>query len=326
MQRSLIDDLAVMISTRNRSEELLTTLRKCIEMGIPAGHVFVTDDDSTDETCFVVNRQFPQVNLIRNRFQRGYIANRNEMMKLIDKPFILSLDDDSNLLSKEDLQEALQILNSRDDFAVFGFNPVEQIALPLKKDFFSSDIYLDKTFIGCGHIIKKKVLGVVGYYPEELIFYGEENDLAVRCFAKNYFVVKKDSLLVHHRIDKEERKRQKTSKLEKGEYGDLWRLELRMRNRLVFIIKYYPSIFLPFFIAKSILGHFYLYIIKDSAAISFWKALAKVISETRHWKRQRQPLSIRIFRRYKRLPSVGLPVWTSRGERFVIHSSSELAS
>jgi glycosyltransferase involved in cell wall biosynthesis len=58
--------VSIMIATRNRVAELLTTLQACLEQDWPSIEIIVGDDASTDGTSEVVRIRFPMVKLFRN--------------------------------------------------------------------------------------------------------------------------------------------------------------------------------------------------------------------------------------------------------------------
>src|SRR3954449_3078332 len=66
----------VVITTRNRSGDLMKALASCQEQTV-AVEVIVIDDASTDQTAMDVRDGFPDATLITNPEPRGYIVGRN---------------------------------------------------------------------------------------------------------------------------------------------------------------------------------------------------------------------------------------------------------
>lgn len=300
-QKRFFTDLTVIITTRNRIKELLITIQKCLDIGLHQNQIIVTDDASTDGTGAILQEQFPGLILHLNTSQLGYIYNRNQMMRASSSESILSLDDDSNLVSGEDLQQALDLLYSKDDYGIFGFIPVEQREAPPPKSSFKKDVYLSQSYIGCGHIIKRAALNKVGFYREEYFFYGEEIDFSIRCFKAGLHVVKQSDLIVHHRVDYKSRNVNVKADHNKGEYGILWRSEYAMANRLSHILINYPSPVMILYLTRSLSGFFYSYVIKKRWINCYRSALQRVSKRIKYIRSERDPLTLEQFRLYMSL-------------------------
>lgn len=300
-ENTFLNDVVVIITTRNRISELLITIKKCLEIGLRQQQLFITDDASTDDTSQTVKHYFPEVRVQVNSNQKGLIHNRNFMMKNSSERFLLSLDDDSNLLSRSDLEEALQLLDSKKQYGIFGFMPVEQLATVNKSDFSNGEVFLSKWYIGCGHIIKRSTLDKIGLYREEFIFYGEEIDFSVRCFKAGLFVISKSDLIVHHRVNYKDRNNNIKGDKSKGEYGILWRSELAMANSLTHILINFPSLVIPYYFSKSLFSFFFNYVIKKKWLSCYRDALSRVWERQNYIKQERSPLTLKQFREYMRL-------------------------
>lgn len=290
-----IERVVVIIVTRNRIQNLVFTISKCLEIGLKQQQIFITDDASSDGTPEILMNEFPALRVHVNERQSGYIHARNYMMKHSHEDFILSLDDDSNLMSREDLEEALQLLDSDEKFGVFGFIPIEQLECPPPKDALSDVFFFSTTYIGCGHIIKRSTYKRVGAYREEYIFYGEEFDFSIRCYKAGLYIIKKGNLIVHHRVDYKERAKNIKGNKNKGEYGMLWRSELFMANKLTRILLYYPLLVLPYYTSKTIFGYFYLYLIRNKRGVSYTNAIRRVFKRRGYILRERDPLTLKQF-------------------------------
>jgi GT2 family glycosyltransferase len=299
---SILREVVVIITTRNRINELLVTIGKCLAIGLEEAQLFVTDDASTDGTPGIIRNNFPGVKVHIHDKQRGYIHNRNFMMSNSSGRFILSLDDDSNLLSRADLEEALILLDSKPAYGVFGFVPVEQLQPVNKPDLEGrAEIFISKWYIGCGHIIKRSTLELVGGYREEYVFYGEEIDFSVRCFKKGLLVVCKKDLVVHHRVNYQDRNTNIKGNGNKGEYGILWRSELAMANRLTNILINYPATMIPFYYFRALSSFFVSYVVRNKWLRCYRNALSIVRKRKQYIKQERSPLTLQQFKQYMKL-------------------------
>ncbi len=94
-------DFSILITTKNRVDELKITLEKCLPYIRDHGvSCIVYDDGSSDGTSKFVLENFPQVKLLTNNSSKGYLYNRNVMLNSVNTKYAISLDDDSNFLSE----------------------------------------------------------------------------------------------------------------------------------------------------------------------------------------------------------------------------------
>lgn len=294
----IINDVDLIITTRNRIEDLTVTLNQLVNYKFPLAQVYIVDDASTDDTSSYLKTYFPQINLTTNKSQKGLIANRNTLIKTTKRPYILSLDDDSCFMTLDDLIEAIHLLNSKVNYGIFHFTVFEQLSLPPSKDKLSSKISEVRIFIGCGHIIKREMLKSTGLYLELLEFYCEEIDLSFKAFKKGFKIINKENLVVHHRIDRELRKIQKESNVDEGIYGYYWRAKMQLANNLLMVYLHYPNIIKPIYYTTNLI--MMLKITKSmktlvDAVKLFRIRKKKVVSK-------RNPLTISQFRTWKKLP------------------------
>lgn len=299
----MIDRVDLIITTRNRVNELLVTLNKMIGLGFHAQQIYIVDDASTDDTSAIIQRKYPYVTFWRNESPKGYIANRNFLMANTRRDFILSLDDDSHIRSAEDLEEALKILNENASYGIFTFKAYEQIEEPPFRNNLPKDVWEVKTYIGCGHIIKRKIIKELGLYNEEFEFYCEELDYSIRAYKRGYKVVTQLNLVVHHRVDLHARSRQINSELSRGIYGAVWRSKLGFSNNLIVTAIYYPFIPGVLFIIRYILKRFMEFLILKKDVRGFFGGLLRFLEFAPFIYKKRDPLSFKSFFGWIRLKS-----------------------
>ena len=95
------EKFSILITTRNRIEQLkvtLDSLNPLFRMGV---QVIICDDGSKDNTAFWIRKNYPQVKLIVNNVSQGYIRNRNKLLAMVETPYAISLDDDASIISKK---------------------------------------------------------------------------------------------------------------------------------------------------------------------------------------------------------------------------------
>lgn len=292
----MISDIDIIITTKNRSTDLLFTIDHMIGLGFEEDQFYIIDDGSTDGTDVLIHSKYPQVYFKKNPYSLGYMINRSKMMKDTQRAFILSLDDDSHIRTKEDIEEAIQLLNSDHEYGIFHFRVFNQIQEPPAKSTLSDKTRILRGYIGCGHIIKREVIEKLGSYRNELVFYCEEIDYSLRTFKLGYKVVSKDNLLVHHRIDMGLREKQKTSVNAKGIYGREWRNIQLYSNNLIITLIYYPFGIGFLFLLYRIFLAFKFMVLKEQQFLAFFKMMGRFFSFVPYCFKEMNKLSYKEFK------------------------------
>ena len=223
-------------------------------------------------------------------------------MSISNRDFVLSIDDDSHIRSKEDLEEAISILLSNKSFGIFHFHAFNQIEEPIEKTKLNNKIYKVKSYIGCGHIIKREVIQKVGTYFQELVFYEEEMDYSLRAFKSGYYVVTNENLVVHHRIDQKLRSQQKVNVNDIGVFGYYWRVKMHSSNRLIIPVVHYPYFIDLFYFFRRLIQIFYRTTFIDKKISLFLDVLKRVFNLRKDIVKNINKLSYSQFREWNKLP------------------------
>ena len=109
---------AIVIVTHNSAAEVDSCLRAIQEqvwnVASTSTEVVVVDNDSTDNTCEVVETRAPWAKLIRNNSNRGFAAAVNQGVRATRSPLVLLLNPDANL------ENGIQALAAAFDSAEVG--------------------------------------------------------------------------------------------------------------------------------------------------------------------------------------------------------------
>jgi GT2 family glycosyltransferase len=188
----------VVVTTRNRREDLKTCLASIAAQTVPS-EIIVVDDASDDGTSEMVRREFPSVRLIEHQSMQGYIRGRNEAARAACGDVIISLDDDAVFSSDRIVAETL---------ACFDDPRVAAVAIPyidVNRDRIVRQsapdrqaAYVAETFIGTAHALRRMVFLALGGYREELFHQGEESDFSLRLLAAGYVVRLGSGDPIHH--------------------------------------------------------------------------------------------------------------------------------
>lgn len=229
--------VTVMITARNRPDELQRTLRLLRNQTYPSIELLVFDDGSSSPLDAVIHQEWPNAVVVRNEESQGYIANRSRGFALAGGDFILSLDDDSCLTAAHDLDHAVEYMRSNPSVGVLAFQVHNGQEFVPRVD--SKGVRPLHTFTGCAHMLRKKVCDKIGGYRDFYEYYAEENEYALRVLDSGWQVVYLPSISVHHRVSSIGRSQ-----------GRIWAHSLR--NNIWTILLNFPARRLPIELAWKI--------------------------------------------------------------------------
>jgi GT2 family glycosyltransferase len=178
----------VVITTRNRKEDLQRAIQSCLEQDTDI-EVLVFDDASTDGTSDMVQREFPNVRLLRTEQRVGYIALRNRGFEIANGEIVFSIDDDARFTDPSTVREALQAFAEDETLGALALRYTEpnRTARQGYMPEVPSGTQL-RNYIGCAHAIRVDAAKKMGGYREFLVHQGEERDLCLRMLDAGYSV------------------------------------------------------------------------------------------------------------------------------------------
>jgi len=184
--------VTVNILSFSRKDCLKITLEKVFEQSYKNIEVIVVDNASTDGTAEMIEREYPDVRLIKLKKNIG-IAGWNEGFKVAKGGYVLVLDDDSY---PEEETICMGLKKFTDIFTgIIAFNIFNtRINKSETEDFLTNPYF----FVGCGALIKKNVLDKVGYFNKDYFIYYHELDYSARCYDKGFPILYVPEIRVIH--------------------------------------------------------------------------------------------------------------------------------
>ncbi|WP_406684226.1 glycosyltransferase family 2 protein [Seonamhaeicola sp. MEBiC1930] len=290
---------SILITTYNRLQELKITLKSLEEFYLSGKIEFIICvDGANDGTYNYLKEFYPDIVLINHLKPQGLIASRNEMLNLTKAQYAISLDDDSNFLSNNVLNNILKLFKSHPKCAVQAFSifwgtnkPINQYAYEKAKQV--------KGFVGCGHVWNMKAWRSIPNYPDWFIFYGEEEFAAFQLLKQDWEIYYNPEVLVHHRVDVKKRSMQK-------DYSIRLRRSLRSGWYLFFL--FYPIREIPKRFFYTLWIQFKKKVFKGNykAVVPIIKALYDILANTPRLIANRNRLSQNEFEEFSKLPDVKL--------------------
>ena len=278
-----LDDIGIGITTKDRWEDLETTLAVLSSRGLSTLETIVMDDGSARPAPPALLERFPWVRFERSDRSYGLINQRNRLAAMMTSAYYLSLDDDS-FPAAGDLDKAVQFLEAKPDTVGLAFSIVlRDEALPSSVQNPAPVRY----YIGCAHLLKRELFLHLGGYAANW-HYGEEPEFCLRVLHKGYRVYLYPDVVIRHNRSPVARNLKKTARY-------------YIRNEALVGLYYFPF---PY----SILRYFNTLpaILRNPEWNQQWPALIQGWLEaiwcSVRWRHLRHPLPLEQFRAWKKLP------------------------
>ena len=211
-----------LLSTHNRRTAVLDTLSQLQSLqgsGNFSAQTIVIDNASTDGAADAIAAQFPSVNLIRQRKNRG-ACGKNLGLAQATGHYIVFLDDDS-YPDADSIGRMIEYFQADPQLGAAVFN----VVLP---DGSHESSALPSVFIGCGTGFGAKALIQAGGLPEDFFMQAEEYDLSLRLLDAGWKIKRFAGLHVDHLKTPIARSPSRTTRLD-------------VRNNLLVIARRFPG-------------------------------------------------------------------------------------
>jgi GT2 family glycosyltransferase len=217
--RESAHELAVVVVNWNTVDLLSRCLRSLCETPGSQPRVVVVDNGSSDGSPEMVEREFPQVDLIRNPDNRGFAAANNPAMRRGAEPSVVRLNSDTEILG-DALGASIRYMNDHAEVGVMGcrvLNPdgslqptcfsypslinVFLMASGLHRlpwphslgrgrlDHWARDDERDVEVVtGCFLLARREAVEEVGLLDESFFLFGEETDWCHRFLIRGWSV------------------------------------------------------------------------------------------------------------------------------------------
>lgn len=182
--------VSVVITTRNRREDLCRALESVLRQTFPS-EIVVMDDASEDGTAACIRGRYPHVRVIRSEARLGLVVQRNRAAAAARGMIVFSLDDDAVFVEPDTVARvvplfahprvgavAMPIVNVVDGRRNPLWNPV----LP-EPGFWIAPVYQ-----GGAHAVRRDLFLKLGGYEEALFQWGEEDSYCRKLYANGYVV------------------------------------------------------------------------------------------------------------------------------------------
>jgi len=282
--------LSVIITTRNRIDDLKRTLRVLSTLNPPPEEILVTADGCTDGTINFVKSEFPNAKLIANKRSLGSIKSRDRMMREARSDLVLALDDDSYPEEVDCIARIVPMFEQRPDLAVLHFpQRTDEYPETLVQPNYSSE-QLTRTFPNSGAVLRRSTYVQLPGFESHFFHAYEEPDYALQCVATGYDVLFSPVITIRHHYSGRERDERRTH--HRHARNEFWSTLIRC-----------PFPFVVGILAWRVFSQFryackrgWSWVVREPSW--WWQALAGVP----YCLRRRNPVSWAGYKRWLRLP------------------------
>jgi glycosyltransferase involved in cell wall biosynthesis len=191
-------DATVLITTRNRCDELRNALRSAAGQSAPV-ELLVIDDGSSDGTPAMLRQEFPDARVIRHDESRGLIVRRNEGVRAARGNIVFSIDDDAAFSTPHVVRQTLaEFSDDRIGAVAMPYIDVNRDQAVKQRAPADGEVYATDRFIGTAHAVRRDVFLQVGGYRDALVHQGEESDYCLRMLEAGFFVRLGRADPIHH--------------------------------------------------------------------------------------------------------------------------------
>lgn len=294
-------DASIVLTTRNRRDDVLRAIASCMAQENVNLEVLVYDDASDDGTASAVLEAWPQCRVFESDERKGLVVNRNRGFWDSRSAVVVSLDDDA-YFSAEDSVARVVARFAEDDrigaIAIPYIEPLKRRSLSSLANPFEEPAGSElRSYVGCAHAVKRDVALKLGCYREFFVHQHEEREFCLRLRAAGWRIIYGDGAPIVHMVSPNR------------EQNRVIRYAGRNQILTEFLNAPFPDVL--FRVISTTLGLMrYRFSLRNlhvrGAAI--WSGL----SDSFRYRSLRKPVNREFYRAHRRLPSHGALHWHGR--------------
>ena len=286
---------SVVITSRNRADDLLVAIESALAQQDTSLEVLVYDDASDDGSPDRLMKSFPEIRLFRNKERKGYLFGRNSGYRDSCGSYVVSIDDDAYFSDPHTLARLAQLFDEQPEAGAIALPFTE----PLKDRGSGWMEHVPvgtplRSYVGCAHAVRRELFLPLGGYRELLVHQGEERDFCIRLLESGRTLIYADTPVIVHNVSPNRSRSRMTY------YG--------YRNTLLFFALNVPF---PYAFPRMLISCVQLLTYRIRLAEvprRLWALAAGFGASLRHLG-SRQPVSRETYRQYRALPGHGPLRW-----------------
>lgn len=192
-------DISIIIVSYNTVDLTLKCLASLQMTDGLEKEIFVVDNASCDQSVEMIGTQFPSINLIANKDNRGFGAANNQALKKCRGSYIIFLNPDTTV-KPDTFQKTVTFMEANQHIGLAGakiLNPdgtlQESVSYKYPGEKFTSGETSNlrgniACVLGAFMIARKPLLDELQGFDEDFFLYGEDQDLAWRIREKGFSI------------------------------------------------------------------------------------------------------------------------------------------
>jgi GT2 family glycosyltransferase len=190
--------LSIMITTRNRIEDLKQTLRVLTTLNPAPDEILITADGCTDATAEFLKSALPKAKVVVNQPGIGSVASRDHMMRAARGDLVLALDDDSYPEQLDCISRIVPLFEQRPRLAVLNFpQRTDEYFETLTQTKFGSE-HLTRSFANSGAALRRATYLQLAGFESRFFHMYEEPDYGLQCVSAGYDVLCSPVVTIRH--------------------------------------------------------------------------------------------------------------------------------
>lgn len=197
--------LSLIVITRNRREELQTTLCSLKEQDAEF-ELIVVDNGSDDGSPTMVRDVWPEAVIIELKTNQGVGGGRNRGIEAASGEILVFLDDDASFARHDTLSRITKRFEENRQLGILATNSIlafskepEIAAIPRRDKRICETDYAASYFCGVCFALRRELVTKIGLFFEPYMYSCEELDLSWRAIEGGYQIMWAADIVVLHR-------------------------------------------------------------------------------------------------------------------------------
>lgn len=196
--------VSVVIVNYSRCDDLREALVSVYDQDYPRFETIVVDNASSDGSHEMLEKEFPQVQVIRLNKNIG-MDGYSVACRAAKGEFIFQMDNDSLMPDRTVLSQVVEAFNAGEDHLAIVATRVEELRASgatidaLRERDSRRGYYKSFGYHAGGVALKKSLMDRVGYYNEDVFLYGAELFVQMQALAAGYTVCYAPGIFMIHK-------------------------------------------------------------------------------------------------------------------------------